>query len=58
MVGKGHLVLNMFDMIEHDPSCLEVTTKLHSLHQIKSTPLSINKHFEKKNLLLLQIKVF
>jgi hypothetical protein len=48
MVGEGNLVMDMFDMIEHDPSYLEVATKLHPLHQVKFTPFSINRHFEEK----------
>jgi hypothetical protein len=51
MAGEGHPILDMFDMIKHDPNYLEVATRLHSLHQIKSIPLSINRHFEKKDLL-------
>jgi hypothetical protein len=49
MACKGHLVLDMFNTIKHDPSCLEVTTRLHLLHQVKSIPLPIHKHFEKEH---------
>jgi hypothetical protein len=41
--GNCHLVLDRFDMIKHDTSYLEVTTRLHPLHKIKSAPISINK---------------
>jgi hypothetical protein len=51
MAGEGCLILDMFDMVKHDPSCLKVTTKLHPLDQIKSTHISINIHFEDKRLL-------
>ncbi len=50
MVGEGCLVLDMFDMIKHDPTCMEVTIRLHLLDQVESTPISINKHFEEKDL--------
>jgi hypothetical protein len=49
MVGEGCLILDMFEMIKHDPSCLEVTTKLHPHDQVKSIPISINIHFEDKD---------
>jgi hypothetical protein len=51
MATKGHLILDMFDMMKYDPNRLEVTTRLHLLHQFNSIPLSINRHFEEKNLL-------
>jgi hypothetical protein len=50
MAGEGCLVLDMFNMVKHDPSCLKVTTKLHPLDQVKSTHISINIHFEDKRL--------
>jgi len=50
MASEGHLILDTFDMIKHDLSCLEVTTRLHPLDQIKFIPISINKHFEEKDL--------
>jgi len=48
MANEDCLVLDMFDMIKHDPNCMEVTTKLHLLHQINFAPISINKDFEEK----------
>jgi hypothetical protein len=49
MASKGHLVLDTFNTIKHDPSCLEVATKLHPLHQVKSIPLPMHKHLEKEH---------
>jgi hypothetical protein len=40
MATKSHPILDMFEMIKHDPNRLEVATRLISLHQIKSIPLS------------------
>jgi hypothetical protein len=46
MVGEGCLALNTFHIIKHDPSCLKVTAKVHLLHQITSTTISIHRHLE------------
>jgi hypothetical protein len=46
MVHEGHLAFETFHMIKHDPSYLEVLTRLHLLHQVTSTIVSIYKHLE------------
>jgi hypothetical protein len=51
MASKGRQALDTFHIIKHDPSCLEVPTRLHLFHQVTSTTISIHKHFEKENFL-------
>jgi hypothetical protein len=50
MASKICPVLDTFDIIKHDLSYLEVTTKLHPFHQIKSAPFSIHRHLEREHL--------
>ncbi len=52
MASKRCPFLDTFDIIEHDPSCLEVATKLHLLHQVKYAPFPIHRHLENEHLFL------
>ncbi len=52
MTNLGHLALNTLDMIKHHPIIFQSTLMLHLLYYlIDSTSISINQHFENKNLL-------
>jgi hypothetical protein len=51
MASKDHRTLDTFHMIKHDPSCLELPTRLHPFHQVTSTTVSTHKHFEEENFL-------
>ncbi len=46
MASKGCLVLDTFHVIEHDPMCLEVATRLHLFQQVTSITISVHWHFE------------
>ncbi len=51
MAGQGFPALETFHMIKHDPSYLEIPTKLHLLNQFTSTIVSIHRHVENENFL-------
>jgi len=51
MTNEGCPTLETFHMIKHDPSCLEVPTKLHLLNRFTSTIISIHRHLEHENFL-------
>jgi hypothetical protein len=42
---------NMFHMIKHDPSILQIPCRLHSCEKVDSTPISIYQHLENEHLL-------
>ncbi len=55
MVGKGSPILDTFHIIKHDPRYLEVTTKLHLLHQITPAIISIHIHLEQEHFFSLML---
>lgn len=39
--------------IQHDPTYLKITSRLHLLHQIKSSNISMHGHFENEHFLFI-----
>jgi hypothetical protein len=44
--------LNTFDMVEHEPSVLEISSWLHALDEVHTTSRSIYQHLEDVHLIL------
>jgi hypothetical protein len=49
--SHGGPFLNTHDMIKHQPTILQITTRLHALHQINPTCWPITQHFKQKHFL-------
>ena len=50
VAGHGGPLGDAFDMVGHDPSMLEIPTKLHSLNQVDPTTRADRGHLENENL--------
>jgi hypothetical protein len=50
MTSHGDPFMNMFDMIKHQPTILQITTRLHAPHQINTTWWPIEWHFKQKHI--------
>jgi hypothetical protein len=49
VAGHGGPLGDAFDMVEYDPSMLEISVRLHALNQVDPTTRADLKHFENKN---------
>jgi hypothetical protein len=49
MSNQSRPSIDMFHTIKHDPTCLKVASKLHLVHQIKSTSISMFGHLKKEH---------
>jgi hypothetical protein len=51
MTSHGGPFLNTFNMIKHQPTILQITTRLHAPHQINPICWPIEQHFKQKHFL-------
>ena len=52
VAGHGGPLGDAFDMVEHNPSVLEIPARLHAFNQVDPTTRADLRHFENENLVI------